>query len=131
METSSLVPRREQRYDPLELLELVNDPHPPVAVRDRIVPPGSYCAEADGTARRAPDAAGTGAEAQSPEDRRIRGCPRIVHQALQVIGILGYTNDTPYSVGRHYRDVLSVSLMVSNARIASKNASMLLVYREN
>lgn len=57
--------------------------------------------------------------------------PRIVHQALQVIGILGYKNDTPYSVGRHYRDVLSASLMVSNARIASKSASMLLVYREN
>lgn len=57
--------------------------------------------------------------------------PRIVHQALQVIGILGYKNDTPYSVGRHYRDVLSASLMVSNARIASKNASMLLVFREN
>lgn len=57
--------------------------------------------------------------------------PRIVHQALQVIGIMGYKNDTPYSVGRHYRDVLSASLMVSNARIASKNASMLLVYREN
>jgi acyl-CoA dehydrogenase len=57
--------------------------------------------------------------------------PRIVHQALQVIGILGYKNDTPYSVGRHYRDVLSASLMVSNARIAAKNASMLLVYREN
>ncbi len=56
--------------------------------------------------------------------------PRIVHQALQVIGILGYKNDTPYSVGRQYRDVLSASLMVSNARIASKNASMLLVYRD-
>ena len=57
--------------------------------------------------------------------------PRIVHQALQVIGIMGYKNDTPYSVGRHYRDVLSASLMVSNARIASKNASMLLVFKEN
>ncbi|HJS89954.1 MAG TPA: acyl-CoA dehydrogenase family protein [Steroidobacteraceae bacterium] len=56
--------------------------------------------------------------------------PRIVHQSLQVIGILGYKNDTPFSVGRHYRDVLSASLMVSNARIASKNASMLLVYKE-
>ena len=57
--------------------------------------------------------------------------PRIVHQALQVIGIMGYKNDTPYSVGRHYRDVLSASLMVSNARIAAKNASMLLVFKEN
>ena len=56
--------------------------------------------------------------------------PRIVHQALQVIGIAGYKNDTPYSVGRHYRDVLSASLMVSNARIASKSASMLLVQRD-
>jgi acyl-CoA dehydrogenase len=56
--------------------------------------------------------------------------PRIVHQALQVIGVLGYKNDTPFSVGRHYRDVLSASLMISNARIASKNASMLLVYKE-
>ena len=57
--------------------------------------------------------------------------PRIVHQALQVAGILGYKNDTPHSVGRHYRDVLSASLMVSNARIASKNASMLLVFKES
>ena len=56
--------------------------------------------------------------------------PRIVHQALQVTGILGYKNDTPFSVGRHYRDVLSASLMISNARIAAKNASMLLVYKE-
>ena len=57
--------------------------------------------------------------------------PRIVHQALQVTGILGYKNDTRYSLGRHYRDVLSASLMISNARIAAKNASMLLVFREN
>ncbi len=57
--------------------------------------------------------------------------PRVVHQALQVIGILGYKNDTPYSVGRHYRDVLSASVMISNARIASKNASMLLIFKEN
>jgi len=57
--------------------------------------------------------------------------PRIVHQALQVTGILGYKNDTPYSLGRHYRDVLSASLMISNSRIASKSASMLLVFKEN
>jgi acyl-CoA dehydrogenase len=57
--------------------------------------------------------------------------PRIVHQALQVAGIRGYQNDTPYSVGRHYRDVLSASLMISNARIATKDASMLLIFKEN
>ncbi len=56
--------------------------------------------------------------------------PRIVHQALQVTGILGYKNDTAYSVGRHYRDVLSASLMISNGRILAKNASMLLVYQD-
>ena len=57
--------------------------------------------------------------------------PRIVHQALQVAGILGYKNDSPYSVSRHYRDVLSASLMISNSRILAKNASMLLIYQES
>jgi len=57
--------------------------------------------------------------------------PQIVHKALQITGVLGYKNDSPYSLGRHYRDVLSASLMISNDRIASKNASMLLVFRES
>ncbi|MGH8124891.1 MAG: acyl-CoA dehydrogenase family protein [Rhodanobacteraceae bacterium] len=56
--------------------------------------------------------------------------PRLCHQALQIIGILGYKNDTPFSVGRHYRDVLSAALMVSNGRITGKSASMLLVVKE-
>lgn len=56
--------------------------------------------------------------------------PRLCHQALRIIGILGYKNDTPFSVGRHYRDVLSAALMVSNGRITSKSASMLLVVKE-
>jgi acyl-CoA dehydrogenase len=56
--------------------------------------------------------------------------PRLCHKALQIIGILGYKNDTPFSVGRHYRDVLSAALMVSNGRIAGKSASMLLVVKE-
>ncbi len=55
---------------------------------------------------------------------------RIVHEALQVTGLLGYKNDSPYSVGRQYRDVLSASLMISNGRLLAKNASMLLVCRE-
>jgi acyl-CoA dehydrogenase len=57
--------------------------------------------------------------------------PRIVHEALQIIGIMGYKNDTKVSVGRHYRDVLSASLMVSNERIAGKSASMLLVFKDD
>jgi len=57
--------------------------------------------------------------------------PQIVHKALQIIGILGYKNDTKFSLGRHYRDTLSGALMISNDRIASKNASMLLVFKDN
>jgi acyl-CoA dehydrogenase len=59
-----------------------------------------------------------------------RAAPEIVHEALQITGILGYKNDSPFSLGRQYRDVLSASLMISNDRIAAKNASMLLVYKD-
>jgi acyl-CoA dehydrogenase len=57
--------------------------------------------------------------------------PQIIHKALQIVGIMGYKNDSPMSVGRHYRDVLSASLMVTNERIASKSASMLLVFKDD
>jgi acyl-CoA dehydrogenase len=56
--------------------------------------------------------------------------PRIVHQALQVIGVTGYNNDSKFSVGRHYRDSLSAALMISNERLIEKNASMLLVLKD-
>jgi acyl-CoA dehydrogenase len=56
--------------------------------------------------------------------------PPIVHQALQIVGILGYKNNSPFSVGRHYRDLLSASLMISNERIKAKSAAMLLVYKD-
>ena len=56
--------------------------------------------------------------------------PQIVHKALQIAGIVAYKNDTRFSLGRHYRDVLSASLMISNERIAAKNAAMLLVLKE-
>lgn len=56
--------------------------------------------------------------------------PQIVHRALQIVGILGYKNDSPFSLGRHYRDTLSASLMISNDRIAAKSASMLLVFKD-
>jgi acyl-CoA dehydrogenase len=57
--------------------------------------------------------------------------PQIVHKALQITGILGYKNDSKFSLGRHYRDALSGALMISNDRIASKSASMLLVFKDN
>ena len=56
--------------------------------------------------------------------------PQIVHAALQIIGILGYKNDSTFSVGRHYRDALSAALMIGNDRIAAKSASMLLVLKD-
>lgn len=56
--------------------------------------------------------------------------PQIVHQALQITGVMGYKNDSKFSVGRHYRDVLSAALMISNDRILSKSASMLLVFKD-
>jgi acyl-CoA dehydrogenase len=57
--------------------------------------------------------------------------PQIVHKALQITGILGYKNVSKFSLGRHYRDSLSGALMISNDRIASKSASMLLVFKDN
>lgn len=56
--------------------------------------------------------------------------PQIVHKALQIVGILGYKNDSPFSLGRQYRDSLSASLMISNDRIAAKSASMLMIYKD-
>lgn len=57
--------------------------------------------------------------------------PRIVHGALQIVGILGYKNDTPFSLGRHYRDALSAALMISNDRIAAQSANLLLVFKDD
>lgn len=56
--------------------------------------------------------------------------PRIVHEALQIVGIAGYKNDSKLSLGRNYRDALSAALMVSNDRINAKSAPLLLVYKD-
>jgi acyl-CoA dehydrogenase len=56
--------------------------------------------------------------------------PRIVHDALQIIGIAAYKNDSKLSVGRQYRDSLSAALMISNDRIFGKTASLLLVHKD-
>lgn len=57
--------------------------------------------------------------------------PRIVHEALQITGIMGFKNDSKFSVGRHYRDTLSAALMVSNERVAARSAPMLLVFKDD
>jgi acyl-CoA dehydrogenase len=50
--------------------------------------------------------------------------------ALDVCGILGFKNDTPFSVGRHLRDTMSAPLMIANERIQSSNAGLLLIAKE-
>ncbi len=50
--------------------------------------------------------------------------------ALEVCGIAGYRNDSPYAVGRLLRDSLSASLMVSNDRLHQTNAQLLMVVKE-
>lgn len=55
---------------------------------------------------------------------------RICLDALSAIGIAGFRNDSPYSVGRQVRDILSAPLMVSNDRIHATNANLLLIAKE-
>ena len=50
--------------------------------------------------------------------------------ALEVCGIMGFKNDTPFSVGRHLRDALSAPLMIANERIHQTNAGLLLIAKE-
>ena len=57
--------------------------------------------------------------------------PRIAHQSLQIAGLMGYKNDSPFSLSRQYRDLLSGSLMVSNERISAKSAALLLVVKDD
>ncbi len=54
----------------------------------------------------------------------------ICRGALDVCGIMGFKNDTPYSVGRHLRDTMSAALMVANERIHQTNAGLLLIAKE-
>lgn len=55
---------------------------------------------------------------------------RICQEALSICGVLGYLNNTPFSIGRHLRDALSASVMVANERIHHSNASLLLVAKD-
>ena len=56
--------------------------------------------------------------------------PRVCQGALGVCGIMGFKNDTPFSIGRHLRDTMSACLMVANERIHQTNASLLLIAKE-
>ena len=56
---------------------------------------------------------------------------QIVHRALLICGIAGYKNDSSFSLGRHLRDAHSAALMISNDRIYTSNAAMLLVLKDD
>jgi acyl-CoA dehydrogenase len=56
--------------------------------------------------------------------------PRVCQSALAVCGIVGFKNDTPFSVGRHLRDTMSACLMIANERIHQTNANLLLIAKE-
>ena len=56
--------------------------------------------------------------------------PRVCAGVLEVVGIVGYKNDSPYSVGRHLRDALSARLMVANERIHAIDAGLLMIAKE-
>lgn len=51
----------------------------------------------------------------------------IVQEALTIVGIQGYKNDSPYSIGRHFRDIQSAPLQIANDRIIANTSTMLLM----
>src|SRR5436190_11557249 len=53
----------------------------------------------------------------------------IINHAMLVCGILDYKNDTPFSIGRHMRDVLSAPIKISNDRIFGNMSNLLLIHR--
>lgn len=54
----------------------------------------------------------------------------IVGKALLIVGITGYKNDNPNTLGRHLRDAYGAALMVNNDRIRGHNAAMQVALRE-
>ncbi|MEQ9004503.1 MAG: acyl-CoA dehydrogenase family protein [Pseudomonadales bacterium] len=54
----------------------------------------------------------------------------VVLEAMEICGIVGYRNDSEFTLGRHLRDALSASLMISNDRIRAGNSTMQLVHKD-
>jgi acyl-CoA dehydrogenase len=53
----------------------------------------------------------------------------VVDGAMMVCGLQGYLNNTPFSLGRHLRDIHSARLMIGNDRILASTGQMMLVGR--
>lgn len=54
-----------------------------------------------------------------------------VQIAMLVCGMAGYKHGTPYSLGRHLRDLWSAPLMINNDRILANTANLLLADRSS
>jgi acyl-CoA dehydrogenase len=54
----------------------------------------------------------------------------VVSRSLLICGIVGYSEGTPYSLGRHLRDAYGAALMVNNDRIFANTSQMLLVHKD-
>lgn len=54
-----------------------------------------------------------------------------VQTAMLVCGMAGYKHGTPYSLGRHLRDLWSAPLMINNDRILTNTANLLLAERSS
>lgn len=56
---------------------------------------------------------------------------KIVGDALAIVGIMGYKNNTPNSLARHLRDAYGAQLMVNNDRIRTHNSTMQIMVRDS
>ena len=83
-------------------------------------------------AQAAPDELGSVGFAVAMNNIKVatsRAAVEVVNTAMLVTGIAGFKNDTPYSIGRQYRDILSAQLMINNDRIFGNTSTMLLVHK--
>ena len=55
----------------------------------------------------------------------------IVNRAMLILGMSGYKEDSPHSLGRILRDAHGAAIMVNNDRINSNTAQMLLVHKDD
>jgi acyl-CoA dehydrogenase len=55
----------------------------------------------------------------------------IVNRAMLILGMAGYREDSPQSLGRILRDAHGAAIMVNNDRINSNTAQMLLVHKDD
>ncbi len=56
-------------------------------------------------------------------------CIEVAQHALMVCGISGYKNGSPFSLGRHIRDLLSAPVMINNDRILESTGSLMLMHK--